>query len=79
VRRRRRAESRTAPGPIERLLFTFLGPPQLGDLNAPVTARSDPAADLCPRCGRPWDAHEVVRTSTRTYLTCPPGQDMTDP
>ena len=56
----------------ERLLFTFMGPPQLGDPSSPVTYRADPADDRCPTCGQPWDAHERVATPTRGYLRCPP-------
>jgi hypothetical protein len=55
----------------ERFLFAFMGPPQLGDVNAPSTYRADPAAQRCDRCGRPWDEHTTVRTGSRTYLTCP--------
>jgi hypothetical protein len=53
-------------------MFSFMGPPQLGDVNAPLSVQPDPQADLCHRCGRSWGAHEVVRTSSHTYLTCPP-------
>jgi hypothetical protein len=53
------------------VLFSFMGPPQLGDLNAPASAPPDPAADLCPRCSSSWAAHETVRTASRSYLTCP--------
>ncbi|MFP5219158.1 MAG: hypothetical protein ACLGIG_05390 [Actinomycetes bacterium] len=60
-------------GRLERILFSFMGPPQLGDLDAPPSVPRDPAADLCHRCGRPWDGHTTVRTSSRTYLTCPGG------
>jgi hypothetical protein len=48
-----------------------MGPPQLGDVNAPVRACDDPQAALCHRCSRPWDEHEIVRTPSRTYATCP--------
>jgi hypothetical protein len=56
----------------ERVLFSFMGPPQLGDVNAPRTSPVDPQAEVCHRCGRPWSEHQTVRTSSRTYLTCPP-------
>jgi hypothetical protein len=55
----------------ERFLFSFMGPPQLGDLWAPATYEADPAAERCDRCGRPWEAHTTVRTASRGYLTCP--------
>jgi hypothetical protein len=72
VRRRKGSRpARTTPGRFERVLFSFMGPPQLGDLTAPPTATADPAADLCPRCEAPWAAHTTVRTASRGYLTCP--------
>jgi hypothetical protein len=71
-RRARPARSGTGAGRLERLLFSFMGPPQLGDLNAPVRAPADAQAALCHRCGRLWDEHQVVRTPSRTYATCPP-------
>jgi hypothetical protein len=72
--RRTRSGAATRQGRLERLLFSFMGPPQLGDLNAPPSRAADPAADLCHRCGSHWDRHEVVRTRSRTYLTCPPDE-----
>jgi hypothetical protein len=57
-------------GLLERLLFSFMGPPQLGDPNAPVRA-ADRLAAPCPKCGRPFDEHEIVRTSKFTYTRCP--------
>jgi len=59
---------------FERFLFSFMGPPQLGDLHAPPSVEVDPAAQRCDRCGRTWDEHSTVRTASRTYLVCP-GQD----
>ena len=56
---------------FERVLFSFMGPPQVGDPAAPRSTPVDPEAQLCHKCGRPWEEHEVVRTSRRTYLTCP--------
>ena len=61
----------TRAGLLERFLFSFMGPPQVGDVNAPSTMTPDPAADLCHRCGLPWDGHEIVRTPSRTYAQCP--------
>lgn len=72
---RRRAPRASGPGTpagrFERLLFGFMGPPQLGDVTAPPSVPRDDAAALCPRCGLAWDAHERVRTPSRSYLTCP--------
>ena len=56
---------------LERALFSVFGPPQLGDRAEPAAAPPDPALLSCPRCERPWDAHESVRTSSRGYLRCP--------
>ena len=56
---------------FERLMFSFMGPPQLGDNKAPEGYSPDPRAQLCTRCGRPWDEHERVRTSSMTYMVCP--------
>jgi hypothetical protein len=58
-------------GWFERLLFTFMGPPQLGDISAPASAVPDAAVLACHRCRQAWTAHEVVRTSSRTYTRCP--------
>jgi hypothetical protein len=56
---------------FERLLFSFMGPPQVGDVNAPLTYVPDRAATLCHKCRQPWDDHEIVRTGTMTYAVCP--------
>jgi hypothetical protein len=52
-------------------MFSFMGPPQLGDVNAPATVSIDPALERCDRCDRAWTDHTTVRTASRTYLTCP--------
>lgn len=70
---RSRGLDRDGRGLVERVLFSFMGPPQLGDVNAPPSVATDPAADLCHRCDQPWSAHERVRTASRGYLECPPG------
>ncbi len=58
-------------GLLERLMFSVMGPPQLGEHRAPDVFRPDPQADLCHRCGSPWSDHEVVRTGSMTYARCP--------
>lgn len=58
-------------GLFERLLFSVMGPPQVGDVNAPSTVQRDPAHDLCHKCQQPWSRHEVVRTASMTYAVCP--------
>lgn len=58
-------------GRFERMLLSVMGPPQLGDVNAPAARRLDPQVDLCTRCGKPWDDHTHVRSGSYSYLTCP--------
>jgi hypothetical protein len=48
-----------------------MGPPQVGDVNAPLTYVPDRTATLCHKCAEPWDDHEIVRTGTMTYAVCP--------
>ena len=59
-------------GRVERFLFSFMGPPQLG-----TTSSAPPPAQVpgppCPRCGRPYDEHQIVRTPRLTYPRCPDG------
>lgn len=56
---------------FERFLFSFMGPPQLGDHKAPDGYTPDPRANLCTKCDQPWDDHERVRASNMTYTKCP--------
>ena len=65
------ATGRPRRGIFERFLFSFMGPPQLGEDRAPAGYVPDPAADLCHKCGQPWDRHERVHTGTMTYRVCP--------
>ncbi len=55
----------------ERLMFSFMGPPQLGEHTVREGYVPDPRADLCHQCDQPWDVHERVRTSSMTYTRCP--------
>ena len=71
-RRRHDQQPSSERGWFERFLFTFMGPPQLGDVSAPPAAPQDPAVLACSKCGSPWDGHEIVRTASRTYPRCPP-------
>lgn len=57
-------------GLLERILLTFMGPPQVGDANAPVALPARPAR-RCPRCGQPYEQHEVVRDARLTWSRCP--------
>ena len=71
---RRNRRERAATGDLswwERLMFSFMGPPQLGENRAPEGYEPDPRADLCTRCGRPWDEHRRVHASNMTYTVCP--------
>jgi len=58
----------------ERSLFTFMGPPQLGEDRAPDGYVPDEAANLCHKCAQPWEEHERVHTGSMTYRRCPEGQ-----
>lgn len=55
-------------------MFSFMGPPQLGDVNAPVAELPARPVELCTRCRQPYDAHEVVRDPGLTYSRCPAPQ-----
>ena len=66
-----RKRRQTDKGWFESGLFTIMGPAQVGDVNAPLTYEPTPEDLRCPRCGRPWDEHEVVRTHNRTVAHCP--------
>jgi hypothetical protein len=74
-RERTRPADEPRRGLFERIMFSFMGPPQVGDVNAPRTVEPDPAAALCHKCGRPWDEHEIVRTGSMTYARCPAPPD----
>jgi hypothetical protein len=70
-RTRREDAGETGPGRFERIMLSFMGPPQLGDVHAESTVVPDPAQALCHKCRRPWDEHEIVRTGSMTYARCP--------
>lgn len=60
-----RKRNRTSElGLLERVMFSIMGPPQVGDVNAPTTITVDPAAAQCHRCGQRWDPHERVHTGS---------------
>jgi hypothetical protein len=58
-------------GILERFLFSFMGPPQLGDVNAPPADLPVVPSARCPKCRLPYDEHEVVRDPGLTYTRCP--------
>lgn len=68
-----RRKHREGRGRLESLLFSFMGPPQLGDANAPIRHVEQPVT-TCGTCGRPHDEHEIVRSPRLTYSRCPPPQ-----
>ena len=55
----------------ERLMLSFMGPPQLGESEVREGFVPDPALDLCSKCSQPLEAHERVHTGSMTYLRCP--------
>ena len=62
---------RAGSGRWERLLFSVMGPPQLGDASAPLREVAPPPVTACPKCGRPYDEHEIVRSPRLTWTRCP--------
>lgn len=62
---------RAGSGRWERLLFSVMGPPQLGDAGAPVREVAPPPVTACPTCRQPYDAHEIVRSPGLTWTRCP--------
>lgn len=70
-RGRGRRTATTGRSRWERFMFSFMGPPQLGDLNAPVREAAPRPVELCGKCGQSYDAHEIVRDRRLTYSRCP--------
>lgn len=64
-------DERPRRGLFERMMFSVMGPPQVGDVSEPVRELPPRPVDLCPSCGGPRDEHEVVRSPTLTYTVCP--------
>jgi predicted RNA-binding Zn-ribbon protein involved in translation (DUF1610 family) len=62
---------RRRAGLFERLALSFMGPPSVGDVNAPLTYVPDASAHLCPTCGQDWDRHKRVHATHMTYARCP--------
>lgn len=71
TRKTQRGDRLRGRGLFERMMFSFMGPPQLGSNAAREGFVPDPAAALCHRCGKPWDDHERVHTGNMTYRPCP--------
>lgn len=70
-RRRRASEPDVGQRSFEKVMFSFMGPPQLGEHRAPAGYVPDDAANHCHKCGQQWDVHERVHTGTMTYRRCP--------
>ncbi len=56
---------------FERVMFSFMGPPEVGDASAPQRELPERPVDICPTCRLPREEHEVVRSPTLTYTVCP--------
>jgi hypothetical protein len=58
---------------LNRRLFPYLGPPQLGPYDEPPLAPTGPKP--CPVCGQRMDEHEIERGvgRTPTRIHCPSG------
>lgn len=65
---------REGRGLFERFLFSFMGPPEIGDLNAPPKDLPPRPVARCTQCSQPYDDHEVVRDPGLTYTRCPPAR-----
>jgi len=52
-----------------RFAWSIAGPPQLGDLRAPIRP-SAPDTDICRRCGEPLVEHEAVHAKGNSLLKC---------
>ena len=61
----------SGPSRFERVLFSFMGPPQLGDPSAPATEPVPGPVAFCTKCDEPYDRHEIVRAPRLTYTRCP--------
>ena len=66
----RRGRARGQRSLFERVVFTFMGPADRGDLSAPVKEFPDRPVERCPKCGNAYADHEVVRDPGLTYMRC---------
>jgi hypothetical protein len=53
------------------MLFSVMGPPQLGHTGAPTREVPPPPVTSCPTCSQPYDLHEIVRSPRLTWTRCP--------
>lgn len=70
--RKRRTKQAGTLGRLETMMFGVMGPPQLGDVNAPLRELPPRPVELCGQCRLPYEDHEVVRDPGLTYTRCPP-------
>jgi hypothetical protein len=63
--------TRTGQHRIEAFWMSIMGPAELGEDKAPDGYVADAAAELCNKCGRPWDGHPRLHKDNITYLQCP--------
>jgi len=68
---KRPRDKRDVRGWVDRVLLSVMGPPQLGDPSQSPRELPPGPVELCPRCRRPRDDHEIVRSPTLTYTQCP--------
>jgi len=59
---------RRGPG---RFLFYFMGPPEVGDVNAPRSAPLPTVEQTCVSCGRPMKEHVIDRAHGKSATRCP--------
>jgi hypothetical protein len=71
------AETPSVPqaGRFERGLFAVMGPAHIGENTPRPGYVPDEAANVCHRCGQPWDSHGRVHATNMTYRRCPLPQD----
>lgn len=62
-------------GFLERMMFGVMGPPQLGDVDAPARELPARPVELCGKCKQPYSDHDIVRDPGLTYPLCPQPQD----
>jgi len=56
---------------LGRFLFYFMGPPEVGDPNAPRSVPASTVPQLCAACGKPMSEHEIDRSHGKSATRCP--------
>lgn len=70
-RGRKASTDKAERGRWERIMFSVMGPPQVGDINAPIRDLPPRPVELCGTCGQPYEEHTIVRDPGLTYSRCP--------